>query len=331
VEAGRRSTRRVAALALGLFGWGACGAPPPASTAPRVGKVLAAMFEAAAGEMAPWRCAALDTPAVPAEVLATGNHRWKLEEHSLSRVGSDDELVIGVLADAAGSSPRTIAALGRLRARLDAASPDLVISLGGMGRTAAELEATLGALADRAPWPVIALAGDLEAMSEHARAVAALRQRGAAVVDARVVRWIAMPGATLGTIPGAGARERLVAAGDGCGWRPDDVVGLYAALTEKSGLRIVASAEAPRQIVDGEPAGELALSPPSPVDIVLHGPLRAAPSRAASGGRDGGKLALSPGTADATTRLPAGHVPSAGILVIRGGAWSWRPLLDTKR
>lgn len=265
---------------------------------------------------------------LPDEELAGG--AWKTSEHTLRRTGTDNELVIGVVADAAGAAPRTVAALGRLRAALDAAKPDVVLSLGGMGATSDELQASLGTLGDRATWPLVALPGDLEAMAAHAQAIAALRKRGDLILDGRSVRYIELPGATIGTLPGAGAAERLRAPDDGCMWTTTDVAALYTELTARRGLRIVASAEAPRQSVAGEPAGELALvaGKAQPIELALHGPVKPEPSPARSGTRDGAGISLSPGTSDASARLPSSHRPAAGVLVIRGQSWAWRPLVD---
>ncbi|NVB78221.1 MAG: hypothetical protein HOV81_07495, partial [Kofleriaceae bacterium] len=190
------------------------------------------------------------------------------------------------------------------------------------------LEATLGTLADRATWPDVALPGDLEAMPDQVTAIAALRKRGAVVLDGRLVRFIEMPGTTVGTLPGAGSPARLVAGAEGCAWRADDISRLYTDLTARPGVRVVASAEAPRASVDGEATGELALTPPQPVEVALHGPAVPAPSTATSGNRDGKKVSLSPGTSDATPRLPEAHAPSAGVLVVHGTSWSWKPLVE---
>lgn len=290
--------------------------------------MLAALLEAAGDAHAPWRCAALDAPALPAEALTLGAATWTVSGHTLERTGADDEVVIGVVADAAGSAPGTIAALGRLRAAFERAHVDVVLTLGGMGRSATELEATLGTLAERATWPTVALPGDLEGMTDQVAAIAALRERGATVLDGRLVRWIELPGATVGTLPGAGSSLRLVAGDDGCVWRAADISKVYTELTARKGVRIVASAEAPRAIIDGEPTGELALNPPQPVEVALHGPAAPAPSRAATGGRDGKKVSLTPGTADATPRLPDPHASSAGLLVVRRASWSWKPLVE---
>jgi len=309
----------------------ACGsAKTDTPSAPPLGAIVSALLGAADHATAPWRCAAIDAPGAPEEKLEAGNASWTLANHTLARAGGDGPVVIGVIADAAGAGPRTIAALGRLRAALEAERPDLVIALGGMGATSEELQATLGTLSDKAPWPVVALPGDLEPTTAHVSAVAALRKRGDLVLDGRSVRWIEVPGATIGTIPGAGAIERLAAGADGCGWEAADVTRIPTALTGKPGLRIVASAESPRTRVEGEAAGVLALTPAKtlPIDLTLHGPVAPAPTPARSGARDGSGVALSPGTADGTSRLPAAHRPSAGVLVVRGATWTWRTLID---
>jgi hypothetical protein len=308
---------------------GACGSKSDAPKTPPIGNVLAAVLTAADTATAPWRCAASDLPPLPAAELTAGERTWKVAGSTLTRDGGGD-LVIGVIADAGGASPRTIAALGRIRAAFDAAKPGLVLTLGGMGATAADLEATLGTLGDRAPWAVVALPGDLERESAQVAAIATLRKRGDVILDGRQVRTIAVGGVTIGTLPGAGAPERLAAPGDGCAWAAQDVAAVFTDLTARPGLRIVAMAEAPRQTVDGEAAGELALVPSTtqPIELVLHAPVQPAPTSARSGGRDGAGVLLSPGTSDAVSRLPRAHRPAAGLLTIRGTSWAWRPLVD---
>jgi hypothetical protein len=311
------------------------GDKPTTPSTPRLGRVFAALLAAADNTTAPWRCAALDVPPLRDEELATDGRTWKLSGHTVTRTDDDNDVVIGVVADAAGAAPRTIAALGRIRAALDAAKPDVVLTLGGMGASTDELVASLGTLSDHAAWPLVALPGDLEPMGAHLAAIATLRTRGDVVIDGRSARWIKLGGgATVATVPGAGASERLGAGAEGCAWTAADISKLMTELSAKSGARILASAEAPRQTIDGEAAGELALvtSKALPIDVVLHGPLTPQPTPAKSGGRDGTGVALSPGTADATSRLPEAHRPSAGVLVVRGGgAWSWRPLVDATK
>ncbi|MBA3391996.1 MAG: hypothetical protein H0T89_05095 [Deltaproteobacteria bacterium] len=323
--------RRTGAVAAGAFALGvaACGgsaAPPPAGS--RIGPALLVALEAADHARAPWRCAAVDGPKLADETITIDKHAWKLAEHTMQREATG-AVTIGVIADAGGAAAPTLAAIGRLRAKLEDA--DLVIALGGMGQTQAELEATLGALADRATWPLVALAGDLESQAALVDAIAALRTRGLVIIDGRLARRILIAGMTIGTLPGAGAPSRLVAGGDGCGYQPADVAALLHELTGRPGLRVLATAEPPRITIGGELAGELALTPTATqeIDVILHGPAVETASPARSGGRDGAAAPLSPGTADATMRLPGPRrSQSAGLLTVNGSAWRWRPIAD---
>ena len=297
----------------------ACGgAKPTTSAAPNVAQAIAATLASADHARAPWRCVADDLP----EPAAAKIGAWELAAHTLKHAAAQ-QLVIGVVADAGGADPRTLAALGRMRAKLDEAQVELVLVLGGMGTTQPELEATLGVLAKPSS-PVVALPGDLESVGAETAALAALTAKGSPVVDGRLVRWIELPDLTIGTVPGAGSVLRLAAGGDGCAWQAADVLELYRQLAERPGLRIAALAEAPRAGATGEV--ELAQGPP--IDVVLHGPTQPAPSAAQSGARDGARIALSPGTVDATPRLPEARPPAAGVLTVNGNSWSWKPLVD---
>jgi hypothetical protein len=314
-------------LALALAIIASCRGRRQALTASQVATAVTAVLGAADHTRAPWRCTAGDLPAVPDQQLPGG---WKLHGHTLAFATADPTAAttLAVIADAGGAAPPTVAALGALRAKLAEARPALVVALGGMGTTQPELEATLGALADvrSADVPVLVLPGDLEAMPAYAGALAALRARGSSLIDGRLVRWVELPAATIATVPGAGATARLVSGVDGCAWTSAEVSAIYAELAAHPGVRIAASSEAPRT-TSGEASGELALVPTAAqVDIAVHGPTSPAPTPARSGTRDGRAAALTPGTADATTRLPDPHVPSAGLLVVRSNSWSWRPV-----
>jgi len=308
----------------------ACSGRPGAQAGAHLAPAIAAALAAADEVREPWRCAAPDGPGVPDEALTAGPRRWQLRASTMTLGGSGD-VAIGVIADAAGSAPETLAALGRLRARLG--QVDLVITLGGMGATRAELEATFAALADRAAWPLVALPGDLEPVAGQTEAIAAARQRGAAVIDGRLVQRIELPAATIALVPGASAVSRLAAGGDGCGYRAEDAAAAFADLTPRAGLRILASAEAPRETRSGQPTGELAMTAGAgqQIDIALHGPANDGVTPARSGGRDGAAVSLTPGSSDATPRLPgAGRAPTAGVLTVRGSAWTWRAIEDVK-
>ncbi len=303
----------------------ACGSSSPPPPGAQLAPAIAAALEAARGQRAPWRCAAPDGPKLAEETLAAGKRPWKLADSTMQLAG-EGAIAIGVIADAGGTAPRTLAALGALRTQL--ADADLVLVLGGMGASQAEIEATLGALAGGAA-PVVALAGDLEPAGEQAAAIARLRAQGRAVIDGRLARWLELPGATIATIPGASATARLVAGAEGCGYRTADVAAVLGELTKRDGLRILASAEAPRIAVGGEPAGELALTAGAPhaIDVALHGPTAEAATSERAGRRDGSAAALTPGSSDATTRLPGPRrAPSAGMLLVEKTGWRWRPI-----
>jgi len=308
----------------------ACSGRPGVPTGSRIGPAIAAALTAAEQAREPWRCAAADGPELSSEIVTAGTRRWQLTAHTMA-IDATGELAIGVIADAAGSAPATLAALGRLRAQLG--HVDLVIALGGMGATQAELEAGFAALADHAAWPLIAMPGDLEPVEALAGAIAAARARGAAVVDGRLVQRVELPGATIALVPGAGAASRLVAGHDGCSYRPGDATAALADLTARAGLRILASAEPPRTARGDAATGERSLTAGAgqPIDVAIYGPTDEPVSPARTGHRDSAAVALTPGSSDATIRWPGAiRRPSAGVLVVRGNAWSWKPVQDVK-
>ncbi len=315
------------ALVLAACGGGSSAVPAGAQVGPALSAALAAADQA----RAPWRCAAVDGPTAPDETLTVGAHTWKLTGHTMARADKASEIVIGAIADAGGSAPATLAALGRLRSKLSRA--DLVIVLGGMGTTQPELEATLGVLGDNAPFPLVVMPGDLEAMPALAAATKALRARGVPAIDGRLIQQIDAPGIALAMIGGASARGRVVAGDDGCTYREADATAALLGLTEKPGIRILASAEAPRSVRAGEATGELVLTAGAghQIDVALHGPTGPGASRAISGGRDADAVALTPGAVDATPRLPGpAAAPTAGLLTVSAGSWTWKPITATE-
>ena len=318
---------RMTLAALALAACGSHGNSAPIGS--RVAPALTAALAAAETVREPWRCSGDDGPGAADEPIALGGRSWQVSGHALKLAGDAGDLAIGVVADAAGSAPVTLAALGRLRGKLG--KVDVVLSLGGMGASQAELEAGFAAIADRATWPLVAVPGDLEPVGGQTEAIAAARKRGLVVVDGRLIHRIELPGATIALIPGAGAASRLVAGSEGCLYRGEDVVAALTDLTARPGLRILASAEAPRGEVGGEPTGELGLTAGAgqELDVALHG--AGDPSPARSGNRDGAAVSISPGASDATPRLSGPrHGATAGVLTVRGNAWSWKPIEDVK-
>ncbi|MDX2092817.1 MAG: hypothetical protein SFX73_33430 [Kofleriaceae bacterium] len=304
------------------------GGPAPKPAGGQLGPALGAALEAADRAKAPWRCAATDGPTLSEETLAVGGQTWKLAGYGLVRDGKG-AVTIGVIADAGGASPATLAALGRLRGKLGEAV--VVVALGGMGTTQAELEATLGALADRASFPVVALPGDLESAPALAAATQAMRKRGQVVIDGRLAHTIDAGGATIEVVAGTLAATRLAAGDDGCLVAEQDAQAAVAMASERTGVRILASAEAPRATSEGEATGDLAITAPSgAIEVALHGGTGQVASPARSGKRGNDAAALTPGSADATPRLSGPPKPTAGLLIVNGDAWSWKPVTDSE-
>lgn len=294
----------------------------------RVGPALVAALTAADQAREPWRCAAPDGPIGREETFAIAGRSWRLVGRALALSGSGD-VAIGVVADAAGSAPATLAALGRLQSRFDRV--DLVVSLGGMGATARELGAVFSALADGASWPLVALPGDLEPVAALTEAIAGARRRGAVVIDGRLLQRIELPGATVGLMPGARAASRLTAGAEGCQYAAAGVTAVVADLAPRRGVRILASTEPPR--VDGEPpTGELAVTArPGAIDVALYAATGEAATAAQRGIRDGSATPVTPGSSDATPRLSARRrVPTAGVLRVHDGAWTWELVADDR-
>jgi hypothetical protein len=265
-------------------------------------------------------CAGLDGPAVTAPSLGSD---WTAAQRTLTK-HTGTAATIAVLTDAGGAAPATLAALGRLRAQLDAAHVDVVVSLGGLAGTAAEIQSVLTALATNASWPVIAMPGDLEPADAHASAIAALQAQHLPVVDGRLARFIELPGVTLATLPGVGAAARHASGPAGCGYSAAERDAIAKPLTQKTGLRVLASVEAPRSTAAGDPTGDLDLPANPGIDIVIHAASDTA-SLDTTGTRGGATTSLAPGSVDATPHLQAAH-PTAGILTVRDGSWSWHVL-----
>ncbi|MGE0872894.1 MAG: hypothetical protein AB7P03_30340 [Kofleriaceae bacterium] len=320
--------RRIAAVApvvtaLASSCSGGTGGPPPAGE--RIGPALSAALTAADKARSPWRCGERVGSTVSAETISIGSKRWTVAGQTVAMAGTG-AITIGAIADAGTATPATIAALERLHAKL--ARADVILALGGMGTTQPDLEATLGAIAKQGAAPVIALPGDLEDVNAQAAAIAALRSRNQVVLDGRLVRQLELPGVAVAMVPGASYAERLSAGAEGCSYRPADIAAAATALRSLPALRVLATTEAPRAAHGGEPTGDLVVTPaPGSIDIALHGPVTVDASRPSSGRRSGQGVALTPGTSDATIRFPGPrHVPSAGLLTVRAGAWTWQPV-----
>jgi hypothetical protein len=228
-----------AALALALT-LAACGSGGGGSGRRGAGEVaaagLAAALDRAALEVAPWRCATL-APVTTAGELTAGGRTWRRQQRTLTSAGAS--LTVAAVADARGATDPA------WRAALRGAQVDLVVAVGGMGTTEAELTASLGALTDPA-WLTVAIPGTAEAWPAHRAAVAALAGGGAAIVDGSDLRLLDGGAAVLATLPGAAYPERLAAASDGCVYDGADAAAIVAARALAETAALLARDRAPR-------------------------------------------------------------------------------------
>ncbi len=321
-----RRARAWSALAAAIAVAGACGeASRPAVARGALGRATAeavlAAVAAAADEIEPWRCA---RPGDTAGLVAPPG--WRLDGARL--IAPEDAAPhVAVLGEARGDAT----AVAGLRAALDAAPPAVVVTIGGMATTQAELTALLAPLAEGAPWLLVAVPGDREALPAHRAAVAALAARGARVVDGTRARVIDLGAIRIGTLPGAPARGRLAAGVEGCVHDDADVA---AAPARAAPAADHAAGDAARPAPGGIHAGDVALAEAlarAPVDVVAHG---AVDDQAAALGKRrraaGLPTAFLPvGAIDATPRyLPGGQRVAPGGLRLTVGARevTWAPL-----
>jgi hypothetical protein len=314
-------------------GESARGAPGGAAAA-----AIADGLAAAAGVRAPWRCAALDGAAATDAAIEAGGARWTIAGRTATRApaGAPKPVRIAFAADAEDASPETLAALAKLRAKLDKLDVDAIVTLGGMGATPDELAATLGALSGHAL--VVAIPGDREPAAGHRATVAALA--GSGIVDGSLVRWLVIDGVGVATLPGQPYAGRLAHGVEGCGQTDADATALLAVAPADLRVRIVASQRAPRHADGtdgaalGASAGDAGLAaalaaPPTAgarADLVVHGSLDGSPSPA---GRAEGPALVATGVTSGSPRLDAAgrrlH-PAIVVVTVEGSRVSWQPI-----
>jgi hypothetical protein len=343
----------LAVAAAGLAACGTRGSGDQGSLGAATGAALLAAIEEAAATVAPWRCAALDGP-----TALTAPRQWALVGRRLERAvpGKPPAAArLAVVAGARGADDATATALAGLRAALDAAPVDVVITLGGMGATRQEIARALAPLAVGAPWLVVAVPGDRESIVEHRAAIAGLAATGAMIADGSEARAIELGVAVLGTLPGAPFAERLGAAAGGCVHDDADVAAILAELEllgditrkgEPSRPLVLLGQRAPRGDTDlapgglpaGDPAYAAALAE-RPVDLVIHaavddvgGPAGRLVRERLGTGRRRPATGLPIGVIDGAVRYdPAGVriAPSAMLVTVGRGELAWKPLAPT--
>ena len=202
---------------------------------------------------APHRCARIDPEATPPEIPGhLGKWKATWQDGVLELVDDKGKrrkrpLVVGVVGDARDSSASTLALAANVRARFAKKKADIVISLGGMGTNQASIRAVLAELVTDATWPVIAIPGDRESVSEHRAAIESLRGEGMAILDGSRVRAIVARGIAIGTMPGVEFGARLVGGDEGCIHTEADAADLAELLGSRKEVRVWAGYAPPRQ------------------------------------------------------------------------------------
>jgi hypothetical protein len=312
---------RVAAVVAAAAACGQ-GGGRPAGAGETAAAALTAAVDRAADERAPWRCAtAATTTAAP---IVVGARTWTREGDVLA--AQPAIRVIVAVADARG------AAEPGWRERIGAVDPDLVVTLGGMGETAAGLTASLGAIADRR-WLTVAIAGSSEAWPAHRDAVAAVAAAGSPILDGGAAGLLDGGAVVVAMLPGQPYAERLAAGADGCGHDDDDARRVVAAVRARAGDRptVLVSPRAP-QLGAATTAGDPELAELArPLTAVVHAPLEVTASPPGVVDDDGG-AAIAAGSLDAVPRFDrAGRAvaPTATAVTVEGTAVRWRPIAMT--
>jgi len=260
--------------------------------------------------------------------------------------GTLEEAVLGVVADARGSSTEiAVAQLARIRRRLEEAGVQVLLSLGGLGTSREEIANALRPLAVGARWPVIAIPGDREDLPAHRAAIAAVNQEEQTLVlDGSAIRLLIAETAVIGTLPGSASGKRLLAGVEGCQHTAADARALAEVLLEQDVARVWASHAPPRQqgptasdvALGGAHVGEAELAEAigtSKVSLVLHALVDEAAARQRPGSLrlpSAHPAHLASGALDAVpTHVPDHGTITGAALVIRFTARElrWRPLL----
>ncbi len=243
----------------GLLAWCVWPAPPaPVELGPAAGAALGRATGRALAEAPAWRlpspCMELPEPASAAALELTVGARTYVFE-GVRLIGGDSgkrHVLVGVVADARGATPETLAAARAATVAFAAAHADVVISLGGQGQRREDIEAVLGALAAEGAWLLVALPGDREDVEAHRAAIAALAARGLPVVDGSKLGMLVVDGVAVALLPGApaaadGRTHGLVAGADGCAREAGDLAAVATRLAAEPGPRMIASHRPPRQ------------------------------------------------------------------------------------
>jgi len=256
------------AIAVGLVGLTACGSknesPSPAlrAAAGDIARDIARAVEASEEVAVPFPCATLDAPsASEVELGEVGERKATRLGQTVRFTGKrgDQSLAVGLIADARGTAPETIASLGRLRAQLSDAGAEIIVLLGGMGQHEDELVTHIQLLIQDATWPVLVVPGDREEIPALRKAITRVGGDGGQVLDGSRVRFVVMDGAVLATLPGVASPERLFSRSLGCVYERADIDELASRLGAFEETRVWLSYSPPRS------------SAPSGSDVAIGG------------------------------------------------------------
>jgi hypothetical protein len=240
-------------------------------------------------------------------------------------------LTIAAVADARGDDEETLRGAAALREIFLEEGVDVVLSLGGHGKTEQATHALLSAISTKAPYLTVALPGDRESIPAHRKAVRSLAKSGARVLDGAQYRLLSLGDLLVATMPGIAMGANLIAGNDGCLHTEADTADLIEFI-EKSESRVLLASYAPVRQEGSEGSdlgaggihvGETLLKPllaTEKLALRIHGMVggRSSPTK--------GKHRMGPGSRTlAAGSLDALDGPSTAlILAITGKKLSWR-------
>lgn len=201
-------------------------------------KALLEDMKSSSNVAAPYRCARFPLELGPPNTVGVG---WNESEASIVIEPAGKSPRFAVISDFSEELSQDRRSLEALRTALNEAKIDAVYALGSLGKTASELETTLGALADGAAFPILTIPGDRESMPQYRLAISNLINAGARIVDASRYRIATIGPLRLVTMPGISKAANLVSVQDGCLHNETDVQVLLDRIPESDAPTVLLS------------------------------------------------------------------------------------------
>ncbi len=199
--------------------------PAPAPKAPAAGAPAGtgAAVAAASGKSDPECVGPIDT-GVP-ETVKIGERTLELSGY-LARVTSaadaDDEVKIGVIANANEASPENLFNFERYKQFFQESGVELIVVAGDSGDDRASIQTVLRSFADTG-LPVLAIAGNRESKADFVDAVNAVRKEKPNLLNGNRVRHLDWDDVDLFTLPGYHDPRYIHAESKGCQYFQQDV------------------------------------------------------------------------------------------------------------